>query len=529
MQVLSDLSLPTAVIESVRDKGGQVANVKAYGAKGDGSTNDYTAFAAAVTALGATGGTLYVPPGTYVVNSTLAFTTPVGIVGAGVNSTIIRRDSGTTAMVTYTNVAGVRSGGYTLQGNSLATHGILLDRLTHSLFENVRIITTTSYGLYSYSTGAAGFGTSWNSFVNLTMPDLGASCVGIHLTGNAGETANSCHNTFFGLRVQHTTGIGIELDDCDNNSFHFTHILRPSGSAYSLVFKDDARGNYFFHLEAKGGVSVEAPADSVFSNVIFGYDRENSQPAPVIAAGAKLSWTEDGRLAEGWFIDSPVQMKQGMKLRPEKAAYIYDEFLSGVASTGTIGALGWQFAGAGTGGGVTAIAASTAGAGRVGVYRFDTGTSAAYLHVSTRGNSAAFDAASFFDMTYLVRMNVNDANTVIRFGLANSTSANPPNDGMYIEKVAADTQWFGVGRGSSSQTRTAALATCDTSWHRFRIRRVNSTTIGFTIDDTTELTVAANLPTNGQVPFIAIGNNSTSGSKTFDIDFFDILITGLSR
>jgi parallel beta-helix repeat protein len=41
-------------------------NVRTLGAKGDGNTNDTTAFNAAITALGtAGGGTLYVPPGTY--------------------------------------------------------------------------------------------------------------------------------------------------------------------------------------------------------------------------------------------------------------------------------------------------------------------------------------------------------------------------------------------------------------------------------------------------------------------------------
>jgi len=56
------------------DKGNQVFNVKAYGAVGDGVTDDYAAIATAVTAMGSTGGTLFFPTstGAYVVTDDIA-------------------------------------------------------------------------------------------------------------------------------------------------------------------------------------------------------------------------------------------------------------------------------------------------------------------------------------------------------------------------------------------------------------------------------------------------------------------------
>ncbi len=51
------------------DSGLQVYNVKAYGAKGDGSTDDTAAFTAAFAALSGGIGTVYVPAGTYVINN----------------------------------------------------------------------------------------------------------------------------------------------------------------------------------------------------------------------------------------------------------------------------------------------------------------------------------------------------------------------------------------------------------------------------------------------------------------------------
>lgn len=54
------------------DKGGQVFNVRAYGAKGDGSTDDTSAVNAAfAAAYAAGGGVIYFPPGTYLIAGAL--------------------------------------------------------------------------------------------------------------------------------------------------------------------------------------------------------------------------------------------------------------------------------------------------------------------------------------------------------------------------------------------------------------------------------------------------------------------------
>lgn len=67
-----------------------VYNVKNYGATGDGSTDDSTAFASAMTAANsAGGGVVYVPPGTYRVRA-VVHKSNVLIRGAGANVTIIK-------------------------------------------------------------------------------------------------------------------------------------------------------------------------------------------------------------------------------------------------------------------------------------------------------------------------------------------------------------------------------------------------------------------------------------------------------
>lgn len=58
-------------------------NVKDFGAKGDGVTDDKVAILAAIASLAATGGVVYFPPGTYLTSGTLTLTAGVYLVGSG--------------------------------------------------------------------------------------------------------------------------------------------------------------------------------------------------------------------------------------------------------------------------------------------------------------------------------------------------------------------------------------------------------------------------------------------------------------
>jgi hypothetical protein len=90
----------TGPIIGFEDKGGQVFNVKAYGATGNGSTDDTTAIEAAITAASVSGGIVYLPQGIYMVSSTLTINSyAVSLVGAGQSATTIMPTSGFTGDV----------------------------------------------------------------------------------------------------------------------------------------------------------------------------------------------------------------------------------------------------------------------------------------------------------------------------------------------------------------------------------------------------------------------------------------------
>lgn len=86
-----------------QDKGEQVYNVKAYGAAGDGTTDDTTAIGSAITAA-VGGGVVFFPAGTYKLTSALALTAGINLQGASPLSSIINQTSTSADAVTLNNI-----------------------------------------------------------------------------------------------------------------------------------------------------------------------------------------------------------------------------------------------------------------------------------------------------------------------------------------------------------------------------------------------------------------------------------------
>jgi hypothetical protein len=106
----SNTSSPSAaVVRSIvtgriRDSGGQVFNVKSFGARGDGKTDDTTAIQSAINAAGQ--GIVYFPPGTYVYRTLVVSGGSAGriktsLVGAGSNATTLKQSSATGVLIDY--------------------------------------------------------------------------------------------------------------------------------------------------------------------------------------------------------------------------------------------------------------------------------------------------------------------------------------------------------------------------------------------------------------------------------------------
>lgn len=103
VDVIYDPAGPNAVQTNVQAKLRETVSVKDFGAVGDGLANDHGAIAAAVASLSATGGVVYIPAGTYLIDTNTAISVPSNVIiqGSGMKS-ILKKISGTADIFTTT-------------------------------------------------------------------------------------------------------------------------------------------------------------------------------------------------------------------------------------------------------------------------------------------------------------------------------------------------------------------------------------------------------------------------------------------
>lgn len=283
-------------------------NVRSYGAVGNGLADDTIALQNAINATQTAGGVIFLPKGSYKITATLGVTGSVTFLGegdAGWPSTYrsdVRptrlvwagADAGYMLRFTSSPWGGVR--GIAFDGGGRAVNGLDLDRAKFCHFADISIanLRPVSTALWMRVSGTTAHdGCQFNIFTNVY---LNANTI-LRMQGNgvasAYGTANTCHNAFYGLRGAHGTGnnadAGMYFDDCDNNTFFQTYILRLGGTGYGVDLAPRARHNYFYHLQTSlGGLRAQTPLTAGKKNVIFGYDKENGQPEPTLQTGAAL-------------------------------------------------------------------------------------------------------------------------------------------------------------------------------------------------------------------------------------------------
>ena len=200
--------------------------------------------------------------------------------------------------------------------------------------------------------------------------------------------------------------------------------------------------------------------------------------------------------------------------------FLQDDFIGGTNTTGNIGQLGWSIS-AGT------MALTASSTDHFGVYRMDT---TAVINTLAR---VFMTLPTFTPMNvphneiYVIRLNQVDANTTARFGDSDGFGANPPTNGIYFERLTTDTNWFGVTRSGGTQTRVDTGVAADTNFHTFQFN-VSSANVDFLVDNTLTGSSTTNIPTVGALMGFFL-TNTAAASKTMDIDYFQIIFSGMNR
>lgn len=226
-----------------------VVNVKAYGAKGDGSTDDHGAFEHAVAALGSPGGTVLVPASgnAYVWSSEVHFPRNVILQGQGVVSSTIKctQHSGTSACAAWSDggsenayvQGGARDIAFDGPGTSTTTAGVYTggdpankfsarkDFGDSLRFERVRV--------YNFGTGYAWGNNSFS--VTWLMPDIEGNGTGIN--ADQSSLTNSGENmAFISGTVRNNTRRAVYLNTFGpSQALHFISVSFDYNAAPTIA------------------------------------------------------------------------------------------------------------------------------------------------------------------------------------------------------------------------------------------------------------------------------------------------------
>ncbi|MEK6282045.1 MAG: DUF2341 domain-containing protein [Acidobacteriota bacterium] len=227
--------------------GGQVFNVKAYGALGDGTTDDHTAFVAANTAAAVGGGTILVPASStaYIIGSTFTLSANVSLKGAGIGVSTIKRKSTLTATsvlrtgnnsvvsdLTFDGDFPARSTGFASEigilGNDTLIERIEIKnawdigidmanvtnaRIQNSIFNGSGVTSESGYAIWMAATGIIRPVVTNNRFTNWSVAGIYAGATeglvqGNYFVGNHAQTTPTGGGQLASGATGRTTAIG---------------------------------------------------------------------------------------------------------------------------------------------------------------------------------------------------------------------------------------------------------------------------------------------------------------------------------
>lgn len=250
------------------DKGGQVFNVKAYGVKGDGVTDDTAKINIAIAAVGSAN-SLYFPAGIYNTSGLHDLTGLNGlqIIGAGIGATIIRVTHATNDLFKWTSVTYdqtianfsvtsdtvTRTGGWVAHVIGVPAHNSYLKRIHISNLDVKKQVNGLWIAQYEFV---------WLDHVNMAA-FVGSGGIGI----KAGQTTTSDLNQGSGLYISNSEVYSNDYTSGAAGSLGYGLIVEDADAAE--VSASEFGGAAINNLKIIANTGGHAPANNFFRDTTF--------------------------------------------------------------------------------------------------------------------------------------------------------------------------------------------------------------------------------------------------------------------
>jgi hypothetical protein len=443
--------------------------------------------------------------------------------------------------------------GISLGGNSVAAVcQELQGGVNRLMFRNMWVGGATTNAVLTGQGNSSATTSPWQSTYSIRFSDvifrqytgLGSSMIILdgNVNGVGGE--HTYHFGFTDCTFTYSTGStailaratdDIFFDDCgwatSNPNDLTTYPIRFDGTTngqYSdSVLMRNCYGANLPHMRAEG-TGLNRPGRGHFV-----------WPMSMVDSSMRPEWEEGATL---WYADTLG--RHNLRRDGRTSSDLVDDFMGGqtVAAGGTggtgIGDLNWT-AILGSAGSVTSLDGV---ANHPGIKRLATGAGASAAILTLRNdntNRLVNLFASTFFYYCVFRLTANDANTTVRVGFSNAPNVTAPTSGIYIEKLAGESNWFGVVRAASTQNvrpigqlDAVSAGTGSTNWVKLEIHRRYEGAIGFSMSDQqnhgSQVTLTANEPSGALTPHFMIVNTGSTDSQ-IDIDYWQLTFHGLVR
>lgn len=199
------------VATTVEDKLAQIVSVLDFGADPTGVVNATAAFQAAVDSLDPTGGTVYAPKGTYLLNTVVFPTEPitVNLCGDGIGATILQMASPTDPVIqskgAHDGTPNIRSNGNVISGFSVKAHA-----------------SGSPSNLNHIAIDAQGFAATRFEKIGFLSNGIGSCGVMFYTSSN---TQLTYEQTFDGININGQTGPGYVLKTDATDYLHNTNLI----------------------------------------------------------------------------------------------------------------------------------------------------------------------------------------------------------------------------------------------------------------------------------------------------------------